>query len=333
MELDNQTPYTARLFSGNIGDGVKGAWVVARATFRLDRSIAALVPAADAWPIFVKPVATDVGVFPSDEYPYRRGCELVITGVVRAAQPTREVLLTARVGDFNDRLLVLGDRVWVRGDHGLHPSEPRPFTELPLTWAHAYGGAASFRGIDSYHPLNPKGRGRYADEASAEGAPLPNLEDPAARITRWSDAPMPVGWGPVENAASWQLADFARNRAARGEDRSPTAEEMADLGMALNPTACVPRLVMPELEGGASVQITGLDATPLRFVVPSLALRVRATAGARRTERRLAYTGLWVLAAHDLVVLTLRAAFSYGVRAEERRTAVLEVVDVAERAS
>jgi hypothetical protein len=323
MELDNRTGFAARLFSGNIGDGLKGAWVVARATFHLADGV--LTPAAaDArWPVFVQPVATDLGVFPADEYPFRRGCELVIAGEARAASPVTELVLRARVGDFTDTIVVVGDRVWLPGAAGLVPSDPQPFIAMPLTWERCFGGASTRNGLPAHHPLNPRGRGFYASEECAEGGPLPNFEDPAARITRWTDQPLPVGWGPVENAVTWQLAELARARVRRGQYDVPSVADSVGLGLALNPTASTPRNVMPALSAGDPVEVTGLAPTPIRFAVPDLALRLRCVVGDRVREHGLRYSGLWLFASHGLVVLTLRAAFSYRLRRAEARTATL----------
>jgi hypothetical protein len=325
MEFTNHTPYAARLFTGTIGEDLKGAWVVARATCRWTAASPELVAADDAWPVFVQPVKTDVGVFPSDEFPYRRGCELVITGTVRSPTAVPRLTIEARVGDFTDRIAVVGDRVWRREPGGFVASDPTPFTEMPMDWARSFGGESSVHGLPSAYALNPVGRGFNASAEVAEGTPLPNFEDPAAPIERWDDCPLPVGWGPIENAAAWQVADFARDRAARGVRDDPSPEEMVDLGMSLNPTASPPRLVLPRLQGGDGVHIVGLERAPIRFTVPDLRLRIRATVGAQVIERTLAYSGLWVFAPHGLAVLTLRAAFSYATRVEETRVATLEV--------
>ena len=92
-----------------------------------------------------------------------------------------------RVGPLDKTVRVIGDRRW--DAHGV-ASAPAPFTEMPLRYTHAFGGAG--------FPLNPYGKG-FSDDATAplEGRALPNLEDPAMPIGAWSDSPVPAAWGPV----------------------------------------------------------------------------------------------------------------------------------------
>jgi uncharacterized protein YjbI with pentapeptide repeats len=103
-------------------------------------------------------------------------------GQARPSCPVR-----ARVGDVEKVLYVVGDRHWENGV----PTAPEPFTSMPLTWAHAFGGA----GFDR----NPLGKGYEPVEVDGEPFhPLPNLELPGAMIDSPHDRPEPASLGPID---------------------------------------------------------------------------------------------------------------------------------------
>jgi len=321
MNFANSTGLQAGLVSGGISEEDKGAIVVARATLRLDGN--RFVPNEQQWPVFKEPLDTAFGKFPTDFYPFRSGCDLVVVGHAVVSEPVTSLLAMVRVGDFSRQVLVSGDRVWVTsGDGHLVPSAPRPFSEMPMDWSRAFGGTATLMGEPVPFPLNPKGIGFHASAEEAVGKPLPNLEDPAQRIQRWDDRPLPVSWWPVQDSVSWQLTTWVMERAARGE-AAPDPDMLDAKMLECFPTPSPPSMVMPGLSGGERVSIS-LGAQRMDFTVPRLNYRVTATVGAQRMERRFAFTGLWVIVPQRLVVLTLQTRFRYTYRPREERVAVLE---------
>ncbi|WP_437276503.1 DUF2169 domain-containing protein [Sorangium sp. So ce375] len=113
-----------------------------------------------------------------DEFnPKTRG-ELLVTGRCyppgRAARPASSVRV--QLGPIDKSLYVIGDRTW--GVLGM--SDPAPFTEMPVTWKNAFGGAGLAR--------NPLGKG-HGDRSAA----LPNIESPKHLIHARSDSPTPAG--------------------------------------------------------------------------------------------------------------------------------------------
>lgn len=106
-------------------------------------------------------------------------------GVARPTIPVR-----ALVGSIHKDLYVFGDRYW----RGNSATEPRPISEMPIDWAHAYGGPDFAK--------NPQGKGEV--EVEIEGVkirPLPNIEAPRQMIRAASDRPEPSGYGPID--ISW----------------------------------------------------------------------------------------------------------------------------------
>ena len=89
----------------------------------------------------------------------------------------------ARFGTLEKTLLVLGERYW----DGNRPSEAQPFTDMPIDWPRAYGGA-DFAG-------NPAGKGRQGIDGVTW---LPNIELPGERIVRPDQAVPPAGFGALD---------------------------------------------------------------------------------------------------------------------------------------
>lgn len=120
--------------------------------------------------------------------PKSRG-EFLVDGIAFApgGVPQPAVAVRATVGELQKQLAVYGDRYWT----GRAATEPRPFTEMPIDWAHAFGG-------ESYAP-NPHGKG--VDEVEVEGVPivpLPNIESPREPISSPRDRPLPAGFRPLD---------------------------------------------------------------------------------------------------------------------------------------
>src|SRR5690554_2893764 len=125
--------------------------------------------------------------------------------VAPGRQPVRELLVRLEVAGRVKDVIVIGERQWVHVAGALHPSPGVPFVELPLRFDRAFGGIDTPRGPESIQAerrnLNGVGFSVAPRGARLDGAPLPNLEDPRARITAPSDRPAPVGFGHVDR--SW----------------------------------------------------------------------------------------------------------------------------------
>lgn len=120
--------------------------------------------------------------------PKSRG-EFLVNGIAFApgGVPHPAVPVRATVGGVQKDLAVYGDRYWV----GSSATEPRPFTHMPIDWAHAFGG--------ENHAENPFGKG--INEVEIEGVPivpLPNVESKHQLITSPRDRPLPAGFGPLD---------------------------------------------------------------------------------------------------------------------------------------
>ncbi|MFO0612261.1 MAG: DUF2169 domain-containing protein [Polyangiaceae bacterium] len=160
--------------------------------FRFDRP-RALVSEPEMW----KMAATDLGRFGVlDHWMWKPQAEVLVTGACYPGAPKGSDFVRLLVGPperrlIDKRLYVFGDRRWTL----LGPSEPAPFTRMPVDWAHAFGGPD--------FPQNPVGRGGSPtiDEATgAEDHFLPNVEDPKHLLTAPTERPHAVSlaaWDPM----------------------------------------------------------------------------------------------------------------------------------------
>jgi len=126
--------------------------------------------------------------------------ELIVGGsaIPPDGHPVDRMTVSVSVGPVSKRLLVIGNRTWVRGNHGPVFSDPLKFNTMPLTPQRAYGG----EGVAA----NPLGRGAGARHLFEAGhkASLPNLEDPNNPILHIEDAPPPAWFGPYPPDAPWR---------------------------------------------------------------------------------------------------------------------------------
>lgn len=97
-----------------------------------------------------------------------------------------------KCGSVDKELAVIGNRYW-RALIG--PSEPEPFTSLPLSYEYAYGGAK--------YDKNTIGKGMAAvDVFGEQRVPLPNIEYPDNLMTSESQRPDPAGFAALD--LMWQ---------------------------------------------------------------------------------------------------------------------------------
>jgi len=102
-------------------------------------------------------------------------------------KPQAACAVRLRMGKVDKSIYAVGDRFW----KGSTPTAPKPFTELPISYANAYGGEG--------YPQNPLGKG-FAPVKTPQGElhPLPNIEHPKQLVQTPRDKRMPVGFGPLD---------------------------------------------------------------------------------------------------------------------------------------
>jgi uncharacterized protein YjbI with pentapeptide repeats len=137
-----------------------------------------------------KMVGAELGKFVAlDQLMWKSQGELLVSGACFPAggKPAPSAHVRTTLGGIDKTLYVFGDRNWSL----LGPSDPAPFTKMPLDWEHAFGGEK--------YPQNPIGKG-LAPQKTESGTfhPLPNVEDPKKIVKAKGDKPPPASLGPMD---------------------------------------------------------------------------------------------------------------------------------------
>ncbi|HVY38062.1 MAG TPA: DUF2169 domain-containing protein [Polyangia bacterium] len=321
MQLDNQTPFAARLlrFQRAETSPVDGTLVV-KATFQQDHG-RRWVPAGEQLPFADAPLETAFGVFHGDGFVKKDGVDVCVLGTIRLARAMRATEVRLSVGSRNSTLLVYGDRQWRTGRGDLVASSPELFQQMPLSYGRAYGGRTEYDYEELVWPDNPVGRGYYLTEQAALGQPLPNVETAAVPpIRHWSDQPGVGGWGPYPSF--WGI----RSREGVKSPERPEAGNFGKITPRLNNHAH-PELVMPMLPDDAEITIRGMRPEVLTYAVPRLPVRLDVVSGGTviaRPQPRI--DGVFIWADQGLVTVTGRVSFTYPYTKGEVRGARLALV-------
>lgn len=315
MDLENRTPFSARLVRIDRTEEQVDAVVIVKSTFANDAH-GRPVPSSEQVPIIPDRLETPFGVFHTDCFVRKEGVDVCVLGTVRPGKPTRMARLNLSVDSHQSELSVFGERSWIRSRGGLHASDPIAFDEMPLAYSRAYGGVTEHDHESVTWPDNPVGRGYYLSAEKADGQPLPNIElAQGPPIRSWSDQPQVAGWAPYP--LFWGM------RAREGvEVRDPNDNFGYRIKARLNNHAH-PSLVIPALHPDAVIRIRGMRETDLAVPIPRVAPVVDADAGGRAVRAGGALDGVFIWADAGRVTLTHRIHFSYQYRKGERRCARL----------
>jgi hypothetical protein len=316
MEFVNSSPFPALFSTGSMGDREMLGTVTTKVTFALDKGWLIPVEKDQMWPIFEEPFVYNnqtLGI----ETDFRRTLtDLVVFGNAKTPNQTPLNKMAVGIQSSEKTLMgrwVFGHRFWLKSGKSLYATEPRLFTEMPLTNEYAFGGKTSWDGTELTHPLNPDGRGFHLKMEEALEKPLPNIELPNALIQNWNDQPLPACLyktvAPME-MANVDVSDqnglikimFQHNfQSAISELRlSPK-----DLGKWL-------RLIGFAHSGDIYYPIPPLEAPVVRVSIGDLASRFPAT-----------LSGVVILADEGILIATYQAKFRYLMRPMEKRHAEL----------
>jgi hypothetical protein len=223
-------------------------------------------------------------------------------------RPACQSAVRVIVAERQKTAAIFGDRVWRRGG-GM--SSPEPFEKIPLVWERAYGGVhqVSLQGPVLAEERNPVGLGFLGRRSPDDliNKPVPNIEDPAALISRLGDTPTPVGFAPL--APAW----FARRVFAGTYDGVWQRKRAPYLPADFNPRffgTAVPEFTFNRyLQGGEAVQLFGLSPDgPLSFALPTLKIDVAIRVGGAVETPTAHLETVTMLADQGLMTMVWRAA-------------------------
>ncbi|WP_027186288.1 DUF2169 family type VI secretion system accessory protein [Desulfovibrio inopinatus] len=161
------------------------------ACFPFSSQVEALLPEDELWDCAT--AALPEGT-PLDEALPKPRAEFLVYGSCYALSGeiagTRARSVDVRVGTCCKTLTVFGDRIWLGNVH----SDPQPFSCIPITWEHAYGGQD--------YAKNPKGMGRQCRDDGT--LPLPHVEICNEYMTSPDVPGEPAGLGALPPSSPWR---------------------------------------------------------------------------------------------------------------------------------
>ncbi len=325
MDFVNRTAFPAKVFRAQLlYKNLLMATVVAKCSFEVDAD-GVVSAVEDPLPIAEEDLTTPLGTIEGDVVPIKPWCDLAVLGHAYSyplGTPADSVEALLRIGDFERRLAVLGDRVWAEGTHGLRATAPAPFVAMPLTYDRAFGGSAVFHGeLRGPYPENPAGRGFVKLREHVAGTLLPNLEEVDQRVRGWDDSPLPAGFAPLPRTSSM--------RGLRGMDVDIEAQTTR-MGAAAFAFAH-PRMQLPAYPGGARVETRSLHRRDgWSFVLPTLDLLAEVTLGTARYQLPLVPDTLCILPDYNRFFVVARRALVYQFKPERERSITVSTGSISD---
>lgn len=130
---------------------------------------------------------TGEALYPGDFGDFKPNAEVMLRGTCHTplGKAVPDCPVKFAVGDWSKILRVSGPRAWSDASADAVMSRPVAFTEMPVDWAHAFGGP----GFDA----NPVGMGLGRRD-------VPNVEHPRHAVRERTDKPAPASFGPINPA-------------------------------------------------------------------------------------------------------------------------------------
>jgi uncharacterized protein YjbI with pentapeptide repeats len=167
---------------------------------------------------------------------------------------------------IDKELYVFGDRTWGL----LSPSDPAPFTEMPVTFERAFGG-------EGFAP-NPVGRGYKPVSIDGKNVHLlPNIENPKAIVTSPRQQPAPAGFAALDIMSRERQRHVGTYDNKWLRTRFPNFAE--DFHWEFWNTAPLDQRFQGFLQGDEAFSITGMnkESSTVKGSLPGVATRVFIT--------------------------------------------------------
>jgi hypothetical protein len=215
MRVINATGMKAGYTMGLQPDGREFVVVVIKRTFTIPKDpkreptlAEEQFPLVEA-DVFTGEPGLSAPLYESDYALRKPRCDILLNGSAYApgGKPTERVTVSLRVGSWQKSFDVVGNRVWNRGVLLVTPTDPEPFTVMPISYNNAFGGVDRSQENPDKHrwyPTNHSGVGyhEYLDAQFIDGKPLPNTEETGRRITDPRGKYRPMAFGPIGRAWS-----------------------------------------------------------------------------------------------------------------------------------
>lgn len=327
MYVQNLTPLVAEAFCTTDARGAEMAVVVAKGTWQEQGGTLRFADVQT--PIVTSPVYRGAPGISSllretDLTPPKPGTDCLLAGHACGGGLCEVDVRFTIVSNGNVacemRAVVSGPRQWQTTLGIASIVGPIPFERAELAWESAFGGrdaSPDDPAHDAELAENPVGVGFRARRSRepTDGAWLPQIEHPDARLSSPDGRPRPAGFGPV--APGWEPR---RARAGTYGDawrlqRAPLLPD--DFDPAFYQSAPPDLVARPHLVGGEKVVVEGCTPRLWRLTLPVVDVRVALVVGARAENARAVLDTLRVDADAQTVEITWRAAFDIHGRVDQ----------------
>jgi hypothetical protein len=346
MKLLNTTAYPAKLMK-NISPQNRRmmSCIITRVSYDVSADGRLVAMAEQNWPVNSEPCDTPFGPRGGDKPFYMGGVDVLLGG--RVHQPNRRVEgkldVELEIGrTFRRRLAIFGDRRWLRGKDGsLVASPPETFGSMSLSDSLTFGGRTlASNGQETQYGPNPRGRGYFLDELSAEGQLLPNIEDPNQLVTRYEDRPTPPGIGYYPETGSLRPMAALEHPGLAGVLGQTTGKNAAPPDVpadtSIGPEHLSPKLfnqahpnmVIPAEKSPQPGDVIRLshgrkDGSDLLFILPATGFHLHVQLEDRERVVPLHLDQIGIIAGDARVLLSYRVVIDYRLVRHERRVCSL----------
>lgn len=267
-----------------------------------------LLPEITMWPFAASALGKDAML--DAGMPKQSGEVLIKAKCFTPKGPPRTGMqVRSKVGAIEKKLYIFGDRCWRRKLTSWQISEPTPFTEMEISWAHAFGGSG--------YEQNPLGKGfRPTERGQIEGLPLPNVEDPQQLLSSPNDRPLPAGYEPLDLIWPQRFAKMGTYDDRWLQERFPHFAN--DLDWRIFNVAPADQWLKGYFEGGEVVELEGMHREKALIKTRLPRIRVRAFINQNSSDglkfRELATVAdtCWLFPAAERGILIFRSVCDIG---------------------
>ncbi len=288
MDITSTLPLSYLAFAHWHTDDTEVGVVVAKAAFQLTKDGTHPMPEPPALDL-VDQFADDPGssalIREQDIAPHKPKTDLILRGTARSLEgtPRRDWPVSITIPDvLTYGFHVRGPAIWRKHLRRWQLAQPDPVTEVPLSYAYAYGGNCMVGEDTQFFEQNPAGQGYMTEEAAHERAEwsAPQIGLLAEFMDARPFVPMSVqGTMPVAKGWLPRRARAGTFDAAWEQDRHPRMPLDYDLGF-WN-AAPLGMQIEPYLAGDETIEISGVShqraTVTLRLPGARLALQSHIT--------------------------------------------------------
>lgn len=283
MEIVNETKAEAGWTMGFQRDGREILIVVVKATFDmpakpdeepcLSDEQAPLIEADE----FTGDPGFSAPLYESDYAHQKPFCDVLFNGKAYAPgkRPEKRIPVSVQVGEWSKTFAVTGERFWQGLLVTARPSDPEPFSEMPISYDNAFGGVDDSDGDPNDVKTflrNPIGKG-YVDHLSdIDGMPLCNTEEVGNPIKSPRGKYNPMALGPIGRSWAPRYTYAGTYDDEWIENQSPFLPEDFDL-LYFQAAPQDQQIMFPQ--GGEQITLTNLTLQgKTRFLLPIISMPV-----------------------------------------------------------